>query len=147
MVPSYPYTHPSNIYVTPDLVVFVHRVCGSHLTTPGCSAQWGKSRFCKNKWLVSHRFLDCNQTCHICRVTHLTYFDEKKFQIRSDELVTTWLYTVLTPLFRYFWPMLDNSSTANSALRHRAKHFDKLHLILSKLQNRLDTRSSMARPL
>ena len=48
-----------------------------------------------------------------------------------------------TPFSVSFWPMFDNRSAANSALRHRAKHLDKLHSSLSNLQNRLDTSSSM----
>ena len=42
-----------------------------------------------------------------------------------------------------FWSIFDNCSAANSAFRHWAKHFDKLHYSLSNLRNRLDTSSSI----
>ena len=43
-----------------------------------------------------------------------------------------------TPFLVCVWPMFHNYSAANSAVRHWAKHFDKLHHRLSDQQNRLD---------
>ena len=43
-----------------------------------------------------------------------------------------------TPFLVYVWPMFHNYSAANSAVRHWAKHFDKLHHRLSDQQNGQD---------
>ena len=47
-------------------------------------------------------------------------------------------YSLFTPFLVCVWPIFHNYSAANSAVRHWAKQFDKLHHRLSDQQNGLD---------